>query len=199
MAALTLLIIRHAEKPKESWPGPGLTVDGVPDDKSLVIRGWQRAGAWAALFSHGRGGDDFPKPDVIYAADPHAPAPSGVTVGDDGAPSKRPYETVIPLAARLKTTIDTTFAEGQEAALVKAVTKLDGVVLVAWEHKHIIDPMLGLIAGGQTGLALPVKWPGDRFDVALRFDRSGDSKPWKFRQLFPKLLSGDSEEPLPTE
>jgi len=39
MPALTLLIIRHAKKPGESWPGPGLTLDGKPDDKSLVIRG----------------------------------------------------------------------------------------------------------------------------------------------------------------
>jgi hypothetical protein len=29
MSALTLLIIRHAEKPGESWPGPGLTPDGI--------------------------------------------------------------------------------------------------------------------------------------------------------------------------
>jgi hypothetical protein len=49
MSALTLLIIRHAEKPGESWPGPGLTVTGVPDGKSLVIRGWQRAGSWSTL------------------------------------------------------------------------------------------------------------------------------------------------------
>ena len=34
MSALTLLIIRHAEKPGESWPGSGLTVNGVPDAKS---------------------------------------------------------------------------------------------------------------------------------------------------------------------
>jgi hypothetical protein len=56
MVPLTLLIIRHAEKPKEQgdkpnefWPGPGFTDKGEEDDKSLVIRGWQRAGAWAAF------------------------------------------------------------------------------------------------------------------------------------------------------
>jgi hypothetical protein len=69
MSALTLMIIRHAEKPKEEWPGPGLTIEGSPDPKSLVIRGWQRAGAWSALFGAGLGGTDFPRPDVIYAAD----------------------------------------------------------------------------------------------------------------------------------
>ena len=67
MSALTILIIRHAEKPGEAWPGPGLTPDGVADKKSLVIRGWQRAGAWSALFGGGLGGDDFPEPTAIYA------------------------------------------------------------------------------------------------------------------------------------
>jgi hypothetical protein len=55
MSALTILIIRHAEKPDDPtapWPGPSFTENGKvdPDDKSLVIRGWQRAGSWAALF-----------------------------------------------------------------------------------------------------------------------------------------------------
>ena len=50
LSDLTMLIIRHAEKPLRDWPGPGLTAAGDQDDKSLVIRGWQRAGAWTALF-----------------------------------------------------------------------------------------------------------------------------------------------------
>jgi hypothetical protein len=55
-APLTILIIRHAEKPGELWPGPGLSREGKEDEKSLVIRGWERAGAWAVLFGtqHGR-------------------------------------------------------------------------------------------------------------------------------------------------
>jgi hypothetical protein len=52
MKALTLFIIRHAEKPDVKQPalGPGLTDSGEDDTESLVIRGWQRAGAWASLF-----------------------------------------------------------------------------------------------------------------------------------------------------
>ena len=53
MGALTLMIIRHAEKPDESFPGSGFTENGDKDKKSLVIRGWQRAGAWATLFGSG--------------------------------------------------------------------------------------------------------------------------------------------------
>src|SRR5207253_6434565 len=83
MSALTIFIIRHAEKPGESWPGPGLTPTGVTDKKSLVIRGWQRAGSWAALFGGGFNSLDYPRPSVIYAADPNA-------IGGD-EPSQRPF------------------------------------------------------------------------------------------------------------
>lgn len=34
-----------AEKAIDCFPGGGTTVDGKTDDKSLVARGWQRAGA----------------------------------------------------------------------------------------------------------------------------------------------------------
>jgi hypothetical protein len=37
---------------------------------------------------------------------------------------------------------------------------------------------------------------GDRFDVVLRFDRAGPGAAWSFRQLFPRLLSGDSDVAL---
>ena len=132
MSQLTILIIRHAEKPdnpKAPWPGPGLTEAGQVDAMSLVIRGWQRAGGWAALFGAGLGGDDYPQPDVIYAADPAA------TSGDE--PSQRPFETISPLAARLDLTPVTTYAVGDEDKLVAEIVSHTGVVLVAWEHKAI--------------------------------------------------------------
>ncbi len=186
-SALTLLIIRHAEKPEGSWPGPGLTPDGLDDKKSLVIRGWERAGSWAALFGAGLGGNDFPQPAAIYAADPNA-------TGEE--PSQRPYETITPLAARLGLTPVTTYAVGQEQELVSEIAALSGVVLVCWEHKAIAAAMLPAIAGTQHIKGMPHKWDGTRFDVVLRFDRSGPTAPWFFRQLFPRLLSGDSSTPM---
>jgi hypothetical protein len=188
MSALTIVIIRHAEKPEESWPGSGLTADGFPDEKSLVIRGWERAGSWSALFGAGLGGSDYPTPSVIYAADPLA------STGDE--PSQRPYETVIPLAARLGLTLHTEFALGQEAELVDEVVGQAGVVLVAWEHKAIVRALLPAITNGQTLPGMPTKWDGARFDVVLRFDRTSPEDPWSFRQLFPCLLSGDSAIPM---
>jgi hypothetical protein len=188
MASLTILIIRHAEKPGESWPGSGLTPDGIIDKKSLVIRGWQRAGSWSALFGAGLGGPDYPTPSVIYAADPNA------TIGDE--PSQRPFETVIPLAARLGLTPDTKFALGQEAQLAEEFVGQAGVVLVAWEHKAIARDLLPAITNGQTLPGMPTKWDGTRFDVVLRFDRMSPEAPWSFRQLCPCLLSGDSATPM---
>jgi hypothetical protein len=188
MSTLTILIIRHAEKPGEAWPGPGLTPDGVADKKSLVIRGWQRAGAWSALFGAGLGGDDFPQPGAIYAANPSS------TAGED--PSQRPFETIAPLAARLTLTPIVKYPLGAEHDLVAEIVGLTGVVLVCWEHKAIAKTILPAIAKGQTLHGMPVKWDGARFDVVLRFDRSLPGAPWAFRQLFPRLLAGDSDTPM---
>jgi hypothetical protein len=188
MSVLTILIIRHAEKPRESWPGSGLTPDGVPDEKSLVIRGWQRAGSWSALFGVGFRSLDYPVPSVIYAADPKS------TTGDE--PSKRPFETVIPLAARLGLTPNTTYAVGQEAQLAATIVRQTGVMLVSWEHKAIARALLPAIANDQNLPGMPAKWDGARFDVVLRFDRATPEAPWSFRQLCPCLLSGDSATPM---
>ena len=187
MSALTILIIRHAEKPGESWPGPGLGPDAFPDGKSLVLRGWQRAGSWSALFGAGLGGPDYPAPSFIYVADPNATT---------DLTSPRPFETVIPLAARLGLTPDTTYAVGKEAQLIATVVRQTGVVLVAWEHTAIPRVILPTIANGQTLPGMPTKWDGARFDVVLRFDRTSPEAPWSFRQLCPCLLSGDSANPM---
>jgi len=192
MSSLTILIIRHAEKPYRAWPGPGLTPNGDPDDKSLVIRGWQRAGAWSALFGAGFGSKDYPTPSMIYAANPNA------TPNDehDDEPSQRPFETVLPLAAHWGKLPDATYGVGQEVQLATTVVSQTGVVLIAWEHKAIVRTLLPAIANGQTLPGMPTKWDGMRFDVVLRLDRTAVDAPWSFRQLCPCLLSGDSATPM---
>jgi len=194
MSGLTILIIRHAEKPndpKASWPGTGFTELGEVDEKSLVIRGWQRAGSWAALFGARLGDDAYPQPVAIYAADPES------TKGDD--PSKRPFQTINPLASRLNLTPIVKYALGDEDKVVEEIVDLTGVVLVAWEHKAIYQKILPAIAKGQILHGLPTDWEGSRFDVVLRFDRSIPGTPWSFRQQFPRLLSGDSDVPLKSD
>jgi hypothetical protein len=189
MSALTILIIRHAEKPGENWPGPGLTEDGEKDKESLVIRGWQRAGAWAALFGAGLGGTHYPAPQVIYAAK--------LGASDDliDGLSRRPAETIWALAPRLGLMPIESIAKGEEEKLVEQVLERSGVVLVSWEHNAIISdilPRIPVIKDSQ----LPAHWPGQRFDVVLRFDRAEGAAEFSFCQLFPKLLWGDSDKPL---
>jgi hypothetical protein len=127
MSALTILIIRHAEKPAKPPDalGVGVSPTGAAEDHSLVVRGWQRAGAWTALFASGAFGPHYPKPSLIYAANPEKPAP-GETAG-----SRRPYETVLPLCARLHLDPVVDYGVGEEKKLVKAVTAQTGIALIA--------------------------------------------------------------------
>ena len=189
MNALTILIIRHAERPDGDATGPGLTYKGKEDPKALVISGWERAGAWTALFGSGLGGTDYPTPLAIYAADPA----SGT---QESEPSRRPYETVETLAARVGLTKpDISFGKGQEPALVAALLNLSGVALVAWEHKAIISDILPRLPVSNKQ-DLPTHWPGKRFDVVLRFDRKAGDTEFRFKELFPCLMPGDSNKPL---
>src|SRR6202008_4916709 len=111
MSALTILLIRHAEKPDDPSLEPGLTSKGKKDQSSLVIRGWQRSGAWAALFASGAAGADFPRPTVIYAVDPNKPS------ADDGSISQHPFETIVPLCERLHIKPVTSYGVGDENLL----------------------------------------------------------------------------------
>jgi hypothetical protein len=181
---LTIFVIRHAEKPGEIWPGPGLTPEGNTDDKSLVIRGWERAGAWAALFGTPLGTGDFSRPSAIYAADPEADSLDET--------SQRPLQTVIALSGRLEIVPVTTYSVGQEAKLVSEILHSSGVILVSWEHKAITEKIAPAIVGEQKIDDLPQKWDQTRYDVVLRFDRISPEAPWSFCQLRPCLLSGDS-------
>lgn len=190
MSSLTLLIIRHAEKPEDGQPALGITDAGAENKHSLIVRGWQRAGAWAALFGAGIGGPDYPRPNAIYAADPDK------TPTEDHPVSKRPWETIVPLVDRLGLTPVTRFGVGDEKPMLSAVRQSTGTVLICWEHKKIAEVILPELATGQIIPDLPAKWPGSRFDVVLRFDRPDPDAPWTFRQLFPCLLSGDFDAPL---
>ena len=152
MSALTVPGIRHAEKPDERDAdlGPGLTVKG--EKHSLVVRGRQRAGAWAVLFGARIGRPDFPAPNIVYAANPD---PSS---SHDGSHGRRPFETIPPLCSRL-----TTYGVGDDVELAKAVQQLAGVVLICWEHKHIVNAILPALTAGQSLPNLPTEWDGAGF------------------------------------
>lgn len=189
MSSLTIMLVRHAEKPGGAFPGQGSSFDGTPDDKSLVVRGWQRAGAWAALFSLSDARGDYPPPNVIYAAKPKP-------VSEGASFSHRPWETAVPVAKRLHLDPNTTFGVTQEAELVKAITAMTGVVLVFWEHKAIVEEIVPALLKKQVLPGIPTKWDSDRFDVVLRFNRAFPDAPWSFRQFSPRLLDGDTDQPF---
>jgi hypothetical protein len=192
MSGLTLLIIRHGEKPKERDGDPdygaAINETGAPDDKSLVVRGWQRAGTWAVLFGSGAFTTDYPKPHTIYAANPDKQGAASV--------SWRPLQTVKPLCDRLSIAPNLTYGVGDEAALISELNGLTGTVLVGWEHKMIGGVILPGLFGGATPAHVPKKWDRLRFDVVLRLDRIQPGAAWSFRQLFPQLLAGDSAQPM---
>ena len=71
-----IMIIRHGEKPPKSPGKKGpweVLVDGQSGNgKSLIVPGWQRAGALNAFFAPYQANPADPeiaKPDYIYAAD----------------------------------------------------------------------------------------------------------------------------------
>jgi hypothetical protein len=191
MSRQNILIIRHAEKPVVGVDD-GVDASGLPDPRSLTPRGWQRAGAWTALLV---------PPLVVPApgAQPILPRPTAIFASalakrpDGGGRSRRPLETVIPLAVRLGLVIDQSFTKGMESALAAAISTIDGVVLVSWQHEHIATIARALAPAATN---IPGAWPANRFNVLFRLDRDGPQFDWTFEQFSPVMLAGDSPDSL---
>lgn len=174
-----IMVIRHGEK-SGNTPGAGVDPAGNRDDHSLTPRGWSRARSLSTLFdpSGGATRSGIARPKVIYAA-----GPSG-----DGT-SQRTRETVTPLAGRLGVPVDTSYAKGQEAALVRSAVAQSrrGPVLISWQHGEIPSIASELkIAGAQP----PSSWPDARYDVVWTFSEVVPGT-WKFSQTPQMLLPGD--------
>ena len=69
-------------------------------------------------------------------------------------------------------------------------------MIVFWEHKAIVTDLIPALKGSQIIPGVPTKWDSDRFDAVLRLDRAVPDAPWSFRQLSPRLMSGDSDDPF---
>jgi hypothetical protein len=165
----TLYLIRHAEKPT-GQSAQGIDEQGAPDKHSLTPLGWTRASALVGLFTSGQRG--IAVPQHLFASSP------------DG--SRRPLETITPLAQKIGLPIDSTIAPDDAAGAAAAVTHTPGVTLMAWEHHAIPEIAKAL---GDVQPAPPSKWPGSRFDVIWVFTRSGAG--WQFSQIPQLLLDGD--------
>ncbi len=177
----TIMLIRHGEKPTVP-PPHGVDENGAEDKNSLIVRGWQRAGALIPFFRT-PWVEGIKTPTAIYAA--------GTSVqplmidGVDEARSLRAEQTVTPLAQALSLKVHKQYLVGQEDLLVQSITRETGVVLVAWEHKHI--PVIAQ----KLSAAAPDSWPGkDVFDIVWVLEASNGG--YNFLSLAQDLLAGDS-------
>jgi hypothetical protein len=127
----------------------------------------------------GPSGDSVPRPTHLFASQ-IAPQSS----------SRRPQQTLQPLAQSLRLPIDTSVPKADIGRLALAILAVEGVVLVAWEH-HLI-PSLAAALTGQPPLT-PDTWPDDRFDVVWVLERDADQAPFQFREVFQRVLAGDSD------
>jgi hypothetical protein len=180
-AAGKIMVIRHAEKPPDSGSPFGVTPDGNQDAESLIVQGWQRAGALAALFAPSRGqlqSTELATPQFLYA--------SGIAKHSS---SERPQETITPLAGKISLSINTNFLKGDEKAMVDDAVAQSGTVLICWEHQAIPE-IANYILGNNT--TAPQQWPGQRFDLVWVFDLDTSNGQYGFTQVPQLLLEGDS-------
>ncbi|MDQ3806320.1 MAG: histidine phosphatase family protein [Acidobacteriota bacterium] len=183
--ASKIMLIRHAEKPPHSPPPYGVTDEGERESESLTVRGWQRAGALAVLFAPAGGSFQDPalaEPQFLYASKPKK---------RNG--SRRPLETITPLAEKLAIRINANFPKPDADEMLEEAFLCDGVVLVCWQQEFI--PQIANRILGDTTTA-PQDWPEDRFDMVWVFDRDDATGRYDFKQVPQNLLLGDWAIPI---
>jgi hypothetical protein len=186
-----IMIIRHGEKPSKSAGKTGpwdVLVNGQSGGgKSLIVPGWQRAGALNSFFA----------PYQSTPANPNIATPEYIYAANPGGGSQRPWETVTPLAAWLR------YAQGSaqfnvsynigggEPDLAASVLALSGVVLICWEHDNIMPNLMGAI-NHQVAIAnyssIPNPFP-DVFYLVWVLDLNGNSYRWT--SVNQNLMDGD--------
>ncbi|PWT87268.1 MAG: hypothetical protein C5B55_15055 [Blastocatellia bacterium] len=179
--AIKIMLLRHAEKPAKDNVPYGVTLSGERSSESLQVRGWQRAGALANLLTSLNG--SFPykhlaRPHFIFASKP---------LRRKG--SRRPIETIIPLAEKLGITINSSYPRYDFDGMVEEAFFCKGVVLICWQREYI--PKIAEHILDHRNLA-PLKWPEERFDVIWVFDLDRSSGRYKFKQVPQRLMLGDS-------
>jgi hypothetical protein len=183
--ATKILLIRHAEKPAKDGAPFGITAKGERSKESLEVRGWQRAGALANLLAPTNGRFQHPslaKPQYLYASKP---------MRRKG--SRRPMETLMPLAQKLAVRIHSNFQRAEYESMVEEVVLSKGVVLICWQREYIPD-IASLILGNDR--IAPPEWPDDCYDMIWVFDLLPSRLKYSFKQVPQKLLEGDLTTPI---
>ena len=169
---VTVLIVRHAEKPEQS--------DG-PNSRGLTPRGEQRAEAYANYFDPLRIDGQTLQPQRLIAT-------------SDSKNSERPRLTLTPLAARLQLPLEQPFADKQVDKLVESLRRQNqaAVVLIAWHHGELGN-LIDAFGGDLKTLVGKDKWPGDVYNwlIVLRFDDRGQLMPSSSHLVQEHLLPGD--------
>jgi hypothetical protein len=179
------MVIRHAEKPLSDPPPYGVTLKGEREKESLTVRGWQRAGALVTFFAPANGSFQDPslaKPEFLYASTP---------TKRNG--SKRPIETITPLAEKLAIRINSNFPKLVPDKMLEEAFLCAGVVLICWQHE-LIPKIANHILSNKT--TAPQDWPEDRFDMVWVFDRNANTGHYSFKQVPQSLLMGDWATPI---
>src|SRR5262249_34016998 len=143
-----IIIIRHAEKPgvPPCENEAGVLPNGGNGKESLTVRGLERAGALARFFS----AQQALRPDAILA--------SGI---GPQSKSRRPKQTVTPLATLLQIGMDDSHRKDDGETLMTDVIGGDGTVPLCGEPHRIP----ALVADLDNPPAIPADWPDDGFDV----------------------------------
>lgn len=167
---VTVLIVRHAEKPDQ---GSGLSPQGE-----------QRAEAYASYF------------DPLQL-DGESLVPQRLIATSDSKDSERPRLTLTPLSQRLQLPIEQPYADDQVDKLVKSLDKDNqaSVVLIAWHHGHI-DKLIDAFGGDAKKLTGEKSWPGSVYDwlIVLRFDDRGQLIESRSEKVQEHLLPGDGSD-----
>jgi hypothetical protein len=183
--ATKIILLRHAEKPAKDKEPYGVTPNGERSKESLSVRGWQRAGALTNLFAPADDHFEHPsiaKPQFLFASKP---------LRRKG--SRRPIETITPLAEKLAIKINSDFERSEFEDMIEEVFSRKGVVVICWQREYI--PAIASVILGSKKIA-PRDWPEDRFDLLWVFDLERASLSYKFKQVPQKLLGGDSTTPI---
>ena len=181
-----IMVLRHCEKPTEVYAG--ITKNGTESEHSLIVRGWQRAGALIRFFAPSSGpvaSARLERPAFLFAASPDA---DGAESGDQ---SKREEETLGGLSDLLGIDLNLTFGKGQEKEVAAASVASDGPVLIAWDHRKIIE-LAKAIAPKES---IPKEWPSERFDIVFAFKLQPNGT-YSFSQVPQLLLAGDTDQPI---
>lgn len=163
----SILIIRHGEKVGD----PKKDDDG---GRNLSIRGSARAVALPSLFSpaipqlsckfhaHNKGFVGEYRQIPLKGTVPGFPTPNHIFATEPSKHSKRPLETVLPLATALNLPVHDNVKDddpGIKKMVSAVLNEFSGqVILICWHHGRIPEIAKAL------GIAKPPKWDGKVFD-----------------------------------